>query len=269
MIRTSRYALACLFMSALALLPATVKAQASASEIAVVVMHGKGGNPGKHVAGLAQALEKEGFQVANLEMPWSGRRQYDADMQGAVNEIAAALNAMRAKGAKKLFVAGHSQGGLNALHYGTQQTADGLIAIAPGGNHGTANFQKALGEHVSTAKNMIEAGKGNEKADFADYEGSKGSFPISTTATIYYDWFNPDSAHNMSSVAPKVKSGVPVLYVAPTRDYPSLKQQRQSNFSALPGHPLTRLYEPESGHLDAPAAAAAEIIRWINEVAGR
>lgn len=268
MIRALRYT-ACLFISAAVLLPATVKAQTPASGIGVVVMHGKGGNPGKHVDELAQALEKEGFQVANLEMPWSGRRQYDANMSGAVNEITAALDAMRAKGAKKLFVAGHSQGGLNALHYGARQAVDGLIAIAPGGNHGAPDFQKVLGGHVSTAKNMIEAGKGDEKARFADYEGSKGAYPISTTATIYYDWFNPDGAHNMWSVAPKVKSGVPVLYVAPTRDYPSLKKQKLSNFNALPGHPLTRLYEPESDHLNAPGAAAAEIIRWINEVAGK
>lgn len=267
MIRALRFSLSSLLALAASFLPLPVQAQIQAAEIGVVAMHGKGGNPGKFVDKLARELEQAGFQVANLDMPWSGSRHYDVDMKGAVSEISAALDAMRAKGAKKLFVAGHSQGGLFALYYGGRQPADGLIAIAPGGSHGAPDFQKALGGHVSLAKSMIEEGKGEEKASFADYEGSKGSYAISTTARIYYDWFNPDGPHNMWSVVKNVKGGIPVLYVAPTRDYPSLKNQKQSNFSALPGHALTRLHEPDSDHLNAPAAATPEIIRWINEVA--
>lgn len=269
MISVLRISIVALMALAASVLSTSTHAQASAAEIGVVVMHGKGGSPDKHVDKLAEALEKAGFQVANLEMPWSGRRQYDVDMAGAVNEISAALDAMRAKGAKKFFVAGHSQGGLNTLHYGSQQTVDGLIAIAPGGSHGARDFATALGSHVSTAKSMIDEGRGSEKAVFADYEGSKGAYPITTTAAIYFDWFNPAGPHNMWDVVKKVKSGVPVLYVAPTRDYPSLKNQKHASFSALPSHPLTRLYEPESDHLRAPAAAAGEIVLWIYQVAGR
>lgn len=269
MIPALRISVVALITLAASVLSPSVHAQVSAAEIGVVVMHGKGGNPNAWVIDLARALEAEGFQVANLEMPWSGRRQYDVDMAGAVNEISAALDAMRARGAKKLFVAGHSQGGLNTLHYGAQQTVDGLIAIAPGGSHGARDFGTALGGHVSTAKSMIDEGRGSEKAVFADYEGAKGTYPISTTAAIYFDWFNPAGPHNMWDVVKKVKSGVPVLYVAPTRDYPSLKSQKHASFSALPSHPLTRLYEPESDHLRAPAAAAGEIILWINQAAGR
>ena len=145
MISILRISLVALITLATSLLSPSVHAQASASEIGVVVMHGKGGNPGKFVDKLAQALEQAGCQVANLEMPWSARRQYDANMDGAAQEITAALDAMRAKGAKKLFVAGHSQGGLFTLYYGSRQSADGWIAIAPGGNHGAPDFRNALG----------------------------------------------------------------------------------------------------------------------------
>lgn len=246
-----------------------VQAQAPATDIGIVVMHGKGGSPDKHVNTLAQALRDEGYQVASLDMPWSGRRQYDVDMNGAVNEITAALDTMRASGAKKLFVAGHSQGGLFTLYYGGRQMVDGLIAIAPGASHGAPDFRNALGAHVGTAKAMIDAGRGGEKAGFADYEGAKGAYPITTTAAIYYDWFNPDGPHNMSAVVRQVKSGIPVLYVAPTRDYPALAKSKLENFSALPSHPLSRLYEPESSHINAPAAATREILAWIKQVAGQ
>jgi dienelactone hydrolase len=244
-------------------------AQAAPSEIGVVVMHGKAGSPERHVDGLASELRQAGFQVANIEMPWSGNRHYDVDINGAVNEITAALDAMRAKGAKKLFVAGHSQGGLFALLYAGRQQVDGAIAIAPGGNHGAETYRNALGGQVGMAKGMIDAGRGNETERFADYEGSKGTYPVVASAAIYYDWFNPDGVHNTDYAASRVKGGTPVLYVAPTGDYPPLKKNRQANFNALPPHPQTRLYEPNSDHQGSPSAAAAEIVRWINQVAGQ
>ena len=247
----------------------TANAQTPPSEIGIVVMHGKGGNPGKYVDGLASELGQAGFQVANIEMPWSGNRHYDVDMDGAVIEITTSLDAMRAKGAKKVFVSGHSQGGLFALLYAGRRQVDGVIAIAPGGSHGSPSFRDALGSYVGKAKGMIDTGRGNETAQFADFEGSKGVYPVTATAAIYFDWFNPDGAHNMDFVTPRVKSGTPVLYVAPSRDYPSLSKSKLANFSALPATPQTRLVEPSSDHLGSPSAASAEIVRWINHVVGQ
>lgn len=265
MIRAWSFTLATLLTLAVSLLPPLVHAQVPASEIAVVVMHGKGGNPGKFVDELAQALEREGFQVANLEMPWSGNRQYDVGVKAAEGEISAALDAMRAKGAKKIFVAGHSQGGWFALYYGGQQIVDGLIAIAPGGQVDSPPFIQALGGHVERARNMVNEGKGDEKATFADYESSRGTNRITTKAAIYLNWFDPDGTQASSAIK-KVKPGVPVLYIAPTRDYPGLKGRKHTDFDALPENPLTRMYEPESSHLESPAASSREIIRWIGEV---
>lgn len=244
-------------------------AEVSPPEIGVVVMHGKAGSPNKYVDELAQSLGQAGFQVLNLDMPWSGNRHYDVDMNTAVNEIATALNSMRTKGAKKVFVAGHSQGGLFALYYGGIKQVDGIIAIAPGGSHGATAFRNALGGHVGVAKGMIDAGRGNETERFADHEGSKGTYAIVTSAAIYYDWFNPDGPHNMDYVVGKVKPGTPVLYVAPSRDYPALKKTKQASFSALPSHPLTRMNEPDVDHLGAPTAASADIIQWIREAAAQ
>jgi len=240
----------------------------SASEIGVVVMHGKGGRPGKFVDELAAALEGAGFQVANLEMPWSGRRQYDTNMQGAVDEITRAFDAMRAKGAHKLFVAGHSQGGMFALHYAGVRRVDGVLAIAPGGQVDASSFAPKLAAHVQKAREMVENGQGAEKASFSDYESSRGTNPITTTAAIYLDWFDPNGSHT-SRIFGRVQEGTPVLYVAPTRDYPGLAKGKERNFGALPSHTHKRLYQPDSDHLHAPGAAASEAILWIRQVSER
>ncbi|MBM3273325.1 alpha/beta fold hydrolase [Candidatus Kaiserbacteria bacterium] len=256
-----------MFVAAMALVaPAALLAAPSPAEIGVVVMHGKGGGPGKYVNGLAAAFERAGFQVANLNMPWSHKRRYDVTMSGGVEEITRALDAMRAKGARKVFVAGHSQGGLFAVYYAGLHQVDGVLPIAPGGQVDAASNVANLAPYIEKAKQMVNEGRGSDKADFAEFEGAKGSIPLSTTAAIYLDWFDPNGAHT-TRVFKSVKQGTPVLYVAPSRDYPGLVRSKQQLFAALPPHPKTRIYEPDSDHMGAPDVAAEEAVRWVREVA--
>jgi len=62
---------------------------------------------------------------------------------------------------------------------------------------------------------------------------------------------------------------VPVLFIVPTGDYPPLLKAKEPMFASLPRHPLTKLYEPDAAHLDAPTASVDEIVRWIGEAVAR
>ncbi|HXG52893.1 MAG TPA: alpha/beta fold hydrolase [candidate division Zixibacteria bacterium] len=232
-------------------------------------MHGKGGSPAKYVSSLAAALAQRGYLVANLEMPWSGRRGYDVNVAAAEAEVRAALDALRIRGAKRLFVAGHSQGALFALYFGGRHPVDGVIAIAPGGSVNSAIFREKLGESVDRARRLIAEGKGGEKTGFMDYEGSRGVYPIATSAETFLSWFDPDGAMNLPKAVKAMNPRVPVLYVVPTGDYPALLKAREEMFGYLPANPLTKLHEPDSGHLDAPYAARDEVMRWTAEVASK
>jgi len=251
----------------LAILP--LAAGAESPGVGVVVMHGKGGSPSRHVSGLAAALVQKGYVVENLEMPWSGRRQYDVPVDAADKEIDSAFETLRAKGAGKLFIAGHSQGGVFALHYAATHPVDGVIAIAPGGSVASPVFRKEVGASVEEARKLVEGGRGSEKARFVDYEGSKGTLTVVAPAASYLSWFDAEGAMNQAKSSKAMSPQVPVLYVAPTNDYPALSRIKQAMFSALPSNPLTRMVEPASGHLEAPTAAQEHVIRWISEIAAR
>jgi pimeloyl-ACP methyl ester carboxylesterase len=253
----------CLGLALLLLSP--VSPAAEATDIGVVVMHGKSGAPTRLVGKLADALEKEGFQVANLEMPWSSARQYDVSLEAGVGELTRALDALRAKGAKKLFVSGHSQGGIFALLYGARHKVDGVVAIVPGGAVDAKVYLNAIGAHVATARQMVTDGRGQEKAEFADYEGSRGTSPVTTTASVYLSWFDPNGAHT-NRVFSQVMPGVPVLFVSATRDYPGLLRFRDQTYAAIPAHPLKRMAHVDSDHINAPGAAVPEVVRWVREV---
>jgi pimeloyl-ACP methyl ester carboxylesterase len=242
-------------------------ANSGAGKIGVVVMHGKGGSPSKHVADLAASLQGQGFLVANLEMPWSGRRDYDVDVGTAVKEVEAALAALRDQGAEKLFVAGHSQGGLFALYFADQHAIAGIIAIAPGGNVASPAFREKLGDALEQARQLVAAGKGAEKTRLFDFEGSRGTYPIATSPASYLSWFDPDGAMNQTKAVRNLNPAVPVLFIAPSGDYPGLQRVKQQMFDALPKHPRSKLYEPDSSHLNAPSASAKEIAAWMTAVA--
>lgn len=243
-------------------------AQAPPPAVGVVIMHGKGGSPARHVSGLASSLEQKGYLVANLEMPWSGSRAYSAGVDVAEKEVHAALDSLRAKGASKVFVAGHSQGGLFAIHCGGKHPVDGVIAIAPGGNVANPIYRKELHQSVERARKLVAEGKGNEKTTFSDYEGSKGTYTVTAPPAAYLTWFDPEGAMNQVKASRAVNPRIPVLFIVPKNDYPGLLRIKRMMFDALPRNPLTRMYEPDSGHLDAPSASHDEIVRWIAEVAG-
>ncbi len=258
-----------LIFSVAALFIALPVAAQDAQNIGIVVMHGKGGRPTGLVRQLAEGLKNKGHKVANIEMPWSEKRAYDTDIAGADREVDAAIARLRAAGSTKIFVAGHSQGGVFALHYAVKHPMDGLILIAPGGNVGTRFYQSKVGASVAQARDMVSAGKGNERGEFIDYEGSQPDADIRTTAAIYLTWFDPDGAMNQKKSSEALPASLPVLYVGPTNDYPGLRRAKNEMFSALPSNPLTKLYEPDATHRNAPTESLEEIARWVLEVAAK
>ncbi|MGP1665660.1 MAG: alpha/beta fold hydrolase [Rhodanobacter sp.] len=183
--------------------------------------------------------------------------------------MTAALAELRSKGAKKVFVAGHSQGATFALHYATKNPIDGLIIIAPGGNVATDFYQQQIGASVARARSLVASGKGDDRGEFDEYEGGKGKWAVNTTAAIYLAWFDPEGAMNQEKSSRALPESLPVLHVAPSSDYPALLRAKQAMFAALPKHPLTRLYEPDTDHRGAPRASIDEIVRWTAEVAAR
>lgn len=258
------YALFLIFIMAI---PSVSVEQIPPSTIGIIVMHGKGGMPTKNVLDMATTLERKGYLVANIEMPWSKKRDYDVDVEAAYKEVESAISGLRSKGAQKVFIAGHSQGGLFALSTGSRVVSDGIIAIAPGGNVGSMIYKEKLGEVISDAQKLVEQGMGNEKTTLFDFEGSKGKYAIATAPRIYLSWFDPNGAMNQEKAIKKINPDIPVLFIAPTGDYPGLLKVKQMMFDALPKNLKTKLYEPSANHTGAPSASVEEIMQWTIFVA--
>ena len=105
---------------------------AASSDVGVVLMHGKWGTP-QSMSALASELGSRGYLLSNAEMPWSGRRLYDVDYPAALKEIEQQVNDLRAKGAKRIVVAGQSMGANAAVAYASSGfPLDALVILSPG-----------------------------------------------------------------------------------------------------------------------------------------
>ena len=238
----------------------------AASDIAAIVMHGKWGSPDRQVNAVANALQREGYAVVSPEMPWSRGRLYDRTVEEADSAMDAEIARLRAGGARRIFLVGHSLGAAYALHYASRNEVSGVIAIAPGHRPENRRFAESFGSEVRKARELVAAGRPDELISFTDLNTGNRRDRLTARAVSFASYFDPEGPMNMTRNVAGVKPGTPVLWIVPTREEPGPREGGLQLYRRLPPHPATRLVEPESDHLNAPAASAAAIVEWIRAV---
>lgn len=252
-----------------ALLVATVSFQPAAGEaipgakIGVVLMHGKGGRPDLYIGGLRSGLESAGVLVDSRLMPWGEGRIYDKSYEDTMKEIDAAVARLKADGAKKIVVAGHSIGANAALGYAARRDGlSGVILISYGHVPGIPGFARKLVDSVEKARAMIKAGDGDDGASFYDH-GQGEDRIVSGTGNIILSWMDPRGPATISANAPQVKPTVPVLCI----DGASEPRKRCIQISyRLPRNPMNFSTKVNAGHLGSPASSVGTVTNWLREI---
>src|SRR5581483_1347832 len=245
----------------LALIALTALARsAAAAEIGAVVLHGKWGNPAS-MTPLVSALQDAGIDVAAPEMPWSGRRLYDAPVEKADEQVDAEIAGLRARGAKKVFVIGQSLGAAYVVHFATRATPTGIVAIAPAHRTEIGAMRQTAADALREAHALIAAGKPDEIIGFTDLNQGKRSY-LRVRPGPFVSYFDPDGAFNMKRNVESLKPDVPVLWLVPTGEPQPGRNGVVALYQLLPKNAGTRFGEPDAGHFEAPAAAARTVVEW-------
>jgi len=233
----------------------------SMETIGVVLMHGKGGTLSL-VASLADSLRAKGVVVTTPLMPWSRDRIYDKSYQEAMEEITTYIADLKSNGATKIFLAGHSLGANAALGYSARQNGlSGVILLAYGHVPGKKGMQRKVAGTVEKAREMIEAGKGEEVSDFVDTGGS--SDEVRGTANDILSWFDPEGPANTEKNAQNVKDNIPVLCI----DGESDNWKRCSwILNLVPSAKGNRKAIVDADHRGTPAASVEVVFNWLSEV---
>lgn len=187
----------------------------AAEKVGVVLIHGKAGMP-EHLELLTMDLINAGYLVKMPEMPWSARRRYDRSLTEAHDEIDGQIADLRALGAAKIVMAGHSMGANMAMGYAAthRDRVDALVALGPGQTVESGKFPDALETSVSRARRMSSEGRGDEVVVFDDLHlGKLGT--VTTSARIYLSYFDPNGLANMPATASRLD--LPFLVTPPRR----------------------------------------------------
>jgi len=214
------------------------------------------------IAPLASALRAAGFRVAVPEMPWSRDHVYDRTFAQALDEIAGAAAKLRAEGAQRIVVGGHSMGGMAAIGYAALKGGvAGVVAIAPAHDPASSVFKQRLGASVASARDMAAAGKGDVQATFGDYNmGQVGE--ITATAADYLSFFDPAGDVPMPRNTARFPGPIPLLWIVAADD-PLSRLGPDYAFAKAPPDPLSRYITISGGHVNAPAEAATIVVNWL------
>lgn len=258
-------AFAALFV-ALIVAPASPAWAFDAPTTGVVVIHGKWGHPGGLGTGpFAAALRSAGFVVDEPEMPWSGQRLYDRSFDDAMAEIDAAVTRLRAAGAKKIVIAGHSLGGSAALHYATLgRPIDAVVLIAPAPMPEGLFYRRQLADGLARARQMVAAGHGDDTADFTDLNSGDRSRVLRVKAAIYLSYNSADGPASMAGNAARLER-VPLLWIAPRFDPLTPVIDRLIWPKIQAETPATRI-EVIADHMQSPITGRQAVIDWMRNL---
>jgi pimeloyl-ACP methyl ester carboxylesterase len=229
----------------------------------VVFLHGKGVFPGAFDGGIPSALEAEGALVAAPEMPWSLTRIYGATYDDAMREIDAAVAGLKAKGATRIIVIGHSLGANAAIGYAARRRGvAAVVALSPAHLPETAEMRARAGDAIAEARRLLSAGDTGRHV-WPDRVQGVPTF-ATASAAVYLSMFDPDGP----AVIPKNTAalhGIPLLWVVGDSD-PMFSRGRDYAFSRAPKNPKSRYVEVSAGHLTTPRAAQAEVVEWLKSL---
>jgi len=171
----------------------------------VVLLHGKGGDT-ESLHSINDALTTAGFHTETPLLPWSASRNYDQPYQKADADITSAISRLRAKGASRIVLAGHSMGGNAALHKATSdKKLAAVVLLAPAFFPEGDTALKLSGDSVAKAKEIIRTKNVNQTSEFVEVPSGK---TVQLPAAIYLSYYDPSGPAAMSLFAPRISDHV-------------------------------------------------------------
>jgi len=213
------------------------------------------------------ALHDEEILIEAPHCAWSKSRKYALPVDEALREcVTPRIERLKKRGAKKIVILGKSLGAAMAIRAGVLfDNLSGIVAMAPG-HTPNENFQVSLyNDNVEKAKELIDAGKGNETIEITDLnQGEKMDFNVK--AKSFYSMFRYDGESVMVLNTPKLPKKVPLLLIVGSSDVIVKRGHAKEIFDAAPDNPKSEYIEVDGGHDSVGKNGANKIVEWIKNL---
>lgn len=250
------------FAIALALAPA---AQAQ-DKIGVVLLHGKQ-TPAPTAAGLgviSSSLEGKGAVVVVPSMAWgAGWQTINITVEDAFAQIDGYVAQLRAKGASRIVVGGHSLGANVALSYAVNRGNVAGVVMAAAGHNPRYSYSsnETIRKDIDRAAELVKAGQGGQS--FTGRDSNQGSnITMTTTAAVYLSWMNSRGLASMQVQAPNLPASVPILVVMGEKD-PGIGFVESQIYKPAAKNPYSKYLTNGANHVQTAEASSKQIVDWI------
>jgi pimeloyl-ACP methyl ester carboxylesterase len=237
------------------------------SPLGVIVLHGKQGTPtgNQGLSVIAANLQSAGHKVVVPAAPWGrgGWETINVTVEEALAQLDGYAAQLRAQGAGRIVVIGHSLGACVGLAYAVERgNLAGLVMLAPGHNPaGRYRNDKARAE-VDRAHALVQQGKGNETMSGGD-SNQGNNITMSVRAAVYWSWHNPNGLASMPAEAPRLPATTPLLLVIGEKD-PSFARTEGMIYRPAAKHPYSKYVTNGANHFETPMAATKVVTDWVN-----
>ena len=208
-------------------------------------------------------LYEEGYLVESPICAWSKIKKYSLPVDEALQQcISPRIDRLKNKGAKKIVVLGKSLGANMAIRAGVViDGIDAIIAMAPGHRPEKPFIMKKHSADVEHARDKVKDGKGDVFFDYTDNNQGKEK-SLEVRAANFLSWFDPNGKAVMGTNAPKIKNGVPFLWIAGSDDRIS-DGTGKGIYGAVPNNTLSKFILVDGGHGDVRENGRGKIIEWL------
>ena len=208
-------------------------------------------------------LYEEGYLVESPICAWSKIKKYSLPVDEALQDcISPRIDRLKNKGAKKIVVLGKSLGANMAIRAGVViDGIDAIIAMAPGHRPEKPFIMKKHSADVEHARGKVKNGKGEEFFNYMDNNQGKEK-SLEVRAANFLSWFDPNGKAVMGTNAPKIKNGIPFLWIAGSDDYIS-DGTGKSIYDSVPKNSLSKFILVDGGHGDVRENGKGKILEWL------
>jgi pimeloyl-ACP methyl ester carboxylesterase len=189
----------------------------------ILMLHGTlAHNQMEIMQSLAGLLKENGYNTLNINLSFGIDKRPSAMLdctiehkhkhEDAVAELDTWMNWLKAQGASKVVLLGHSRGGNQVSWYAAEKDSDLLekvVAIAPAtwdaGNAAKEyeeRYTKPLADLLADAQKLVDAGKGDT---IMDVPGFVYCEKAKATAVAFVSYYKDDERKNTPSLLPKIK----------------------------------------------------------------
>jgi len=228
------------------------------SDDKTIVSHGR-----NELGLLTIDLYEEGYLVESPICAWSKIKKYSLPVDEALQDcISPRIDRLKNKGAKKIVVLGKSLGANMAIRAGVViDGIDAIIAMAPGHRPEKPFIMKKHSADVEHARGKVKNGKGEEFFNYMDNNQGKEK-SLEVRAANFLSWFDPNGKAVMGTNAPKIKNGIPFLWIAGSDDYIS-DGTGKSIYDSVPKNSQSKFLLVDGGHGDVRENGKEKIIEWL------